>query len=386
MKINKVKFVVTALSICSAAALVGSISSTIAWYQFSTRISAVFLGASTGKNANLKLRIKGTNGWTSDLTYRDVNNYLSSINKGQDVVPITSGVMGADDPIKVDDQGKMIFYDNPDEDHVERVAYDNASWRRANDSMYVSIPLEISYIENTDAGNKHIEKDVYISNLTIQEDIRNKSNSNDVKGDLSTAVRVHISAYQSNDPQNTAFNRLISKNGGTILTEGHLDLDGDGDLDEFIEGHTGPDYNFPTDQQIERHYITYGEGLQTSYSNEYDIKDGSYNTLDGQTINEKVYPAIVKSVDDSTLLDEDSFEYQKEGSDIVTTKCIGQTVAFDGEQNEAYLNVVMTIWIEGWEPLSSSVSTDAASPIWKATDYIGSMFDVGIEFAVQSKN
>ena len=55
--------------------------------------------------------------------------------------------------------------------------------------------------------------------------------------------------------------------------------------------------------------------------------------------------------------------------------------------NEAYLNVVMTIWIEGWEPLPSPTTSDpnAKSPIWNPSDYIGSMFDVGITFAVQTE-
>lgn len=382
MKFNKTRFVVTTLAICSAGALLGSISSTIAWYQFSTRVSAVFLGASTGEQSNLRLRIKGTDNWNNDLTYHDVNDYLASVDKGQQITPITSGFMDADSAIKTDDSGEKVFYQNPTEEDVERVEYTSPSWRRADDSMYVSIPLELSYIQKTDEGNKFLEKDVYISNLLIQEDYRNRNNS---KKDLSESIRVHISAYGSNDKQNTELNKLISKNGGTILTEGHLDIGGDGDLDEYIEGHHGPDYGFIDEDNIERYYVTYGEGVQTAYSNQYDVQDNSYKTLDGQTVNEKVYPTVVKSIGESTVLDEDSFEYQKEGETTKTSKCIGKTVAFEGEQNEAYLNVIMTIWVEGWQPFPSPTNTDpdAKSPIWNASDYIGSMFDVGIEFAVQ---
>ena len=384
MKFNKTRFVVTTLAICSAGALLGSISSTIAWYQFSTRVSAVFLGASTGEQSNLRLRIKGTENWTTDLTYHDVNDYLASIHKGQKITPITSGFMDADSAIKKDDSGEMVFYQNPTEEDVERVDYTSPSWRRAEDSMYVSIPLELSYSQKTEEGDKFLEKDVYISNLLIQEDYKNRNNA---KKDLSESIRVHISAYQSNDQQNTELNRLISKNGGTILTEGHLDIGGDGDLDEYIEGHHGPDYGFVDEDTIERYYVTYGEGVQTAYSNQYDIQNNSYNTLDGQTVNEKVYPAVVKSINESNVLDKEDFEYQKEGETTKTSKCIGKTVAFEGEQNEAYLNVVMTIWVEGWQPFPSPTNTDpdAKSPIWNASDYIGSMFDVGIEFAVQQE-
>ena len=84
---------------------------------------------------------------------------------------------------------------------------------------------------------------------------------------------------------------------------------------------------------------------------------------------------------------EESFEFTKEGETSPTSKCIGKTVAFDDMANEAYLNVVMTIWIEGWEPLPSPTTSnpDAKSPIWNPSDYIGSMFDVGITFAVQTE-
>ena len=383
MIFNKTKFVVTALSICCGAALVGSVSSTIAWYQFTTRVSAVIVGASTGEKSNLKIRIKGTNNWNTDLTFRDIDEYLLSVNKGQSITPVTSGFMNADDSLRKDENNQLVFYQNPNEDDIERVVYSSPSWRRADDSMFVSIPLELSYIQKTDGNEQFLEKEVYISNLLIQEDYRNRNNA---KKDLSEAIRVHINSYQSNDKQNTELNRLISKNGGTILTEGHLDVGGDGSLDEYIEGNHGPDYGFDDENMIERYYVIYGEGVQTSYSNQQSVSNNSYKTLDGQNVNEKVYPSVVKSIDNSNILDEEDFEYQKEGETTKTSKSIGKTVAFEGEHNEAYLNVTMTIWVEGWQPFPSPTAADpdAKSPIWNASDYIGSMFDVGIEFAVQS--
>ena len=383
MKFNKTNFVVAALSMCCGAALIGSISSTIAWYQFTTRVTAVLVGASTGEKSNLKIRIKGANAWNTDLTFRDIDEYLASVNKGQKVTPITSGPMNADDSLQRDENNQPVFYQNPSEEDVERVPYTSPSWRKADDSMFVSIPLELSYIQKAEGKEQFLEKEVYISNLLIQEDYKNRNNA---KKDLSEAIRVHIYSYQTNDQQNTELNRLISKNGGTVLTEGHLDVGGDGNLDEYVEGNHGPDYGFEDENTIERYYVTYGEGAQTSYSNQLNISENSYKTIDGQTVNEKVYPSVVKSIDNTNVLDENDFEYQKEGETAKTSKCIGKTVAFEGEQNEAYLNVVMTIWVEGWQPFPSPTTADpnAKSPIWNASDYIGSMFDVGIEFAVQS--
>ena len=390
MKINKAKFVVATLITCSTAALLGTVTNTIAWYQYSTRVSAVYLGASAGAKGNLRIRIKGTDRWMNDLTHVDVANYLSAQHKGQKVTPITSGPMNADDAIKTNDNGEKVFYQNPDGGvPAMRVGYDNESWKIADDSMYVSIPLELCF-QNEDLENKpYLEKDVYISDLLIQGDWRNSVDPENKKEDLSSSVRVHISSYQSNDQsQNhagTSINRLISKDGGTILTEGYLDLDGDGDLDEYVSGQSGANYNFGDEDQIVHHYTAYGEGSQNSYCNKSIIQNGSYKTLQGETVNEKVYPTTVESIENTNILKEESFEYTKEGEQNPTSKCIGKTVAFDDVANEAFLNVIMTIWIEGWEPLPSPTNTDpdAKSPIWNPSDYIGSMFDVGITFAVQ---
>lgn len=390
MQINKTKFIVAALITCSAAAFLGSVSSTIAWYQYSTRVSAVYLGASAGAKGNLRIRIKGTDAWMNDLTHVDIADYLSAQHIGQRVTPITSGPMNADDAIKTNDNGDMVFYQNPDGGvPTERVGYDNQTWKVADNSMYVSIPLELCF-QNEDLENKpFLEKDVYISDLLIQGDWRNNVDPDHIKEDLSSSVRVHISSYQSNDQSqnhaDTSLNRLISKDGGTILTEGYLDLDGDGELDEYLAGSTGANYNFGDEAQIERHYTAYGEGKQTSYCNKSIIQNGSYKTLQGETVDEKIYPTTVESIENTNILKEESFEYIKEGEQEPTSKCIGKTVAFDDMTNEAYLNVVMTIWVEGWEPLPSPTisNPDAKSPIWNPSDYIGSMFDIGITFAVQ---
>ena len=385
MKINKAKFVVASLVICSTFALVGSISSTIAWYQYSTRVSTVYLGTSAGAEGNLKLRIKGTETWLSDLTYKDIADYLESKNIGQKVTPITSGSMGADDALTADDNGAYIFYKNPKENLAERVSY--SDWLLGDTSMYVSIPFELAYIVKEGEDTSYLSKDVYISDLLIQEDWKNKQDTNNQKKDLSSAIRVHISSYESNDQANTTFNRLISKNGGTILTEGYLDLDGDGNLDEYLTGTPGANYGFGNEENVQRHYIAYGDGHQSSYSNQYETKDGSYQTLAGEQVQEKIYPAVVESENNSLGLKEDSLGFVKEGEEESTSKSLGKTIAFEKEEDAAYLNVVMTIWVEGWEPLPVPTTDDpeAKSPIWNASDYIGSMFDVGIEFAVPTE-
>ena len=88
------------------------------------------------------------------------------------------------------------------------------------------------------------------------------------------------------------------------------------------------------------------------------------------------------------VLDDTDFEYTKEGASEPTSKCIGTTIGYDKTKEnweQEYLNVTLTIWLEGWQSLPAPTLSDpnAVSPIWNAADYIGSMFDIGIQFAVQ---
>ena len=401
MKNSLAKIVVPTLAICLGAALVGSISGTVAWYQYSTRASTAYLGTTAGTSGNLKLRIKGSDNWLNSLTHEDIKAYLASESLGQNIIPITAGNINEDAALnKIGgtgaDKDLPKFYKNPVRDFSENVLYSSESWLQADQSMYVSIPLELCFIEfdgvkKNDEDKAYLEKDVYISDLLIQEDWQNTKDTNDYK-DLSSAVRVHISSYRDDDDSeghaNSAFNRLISKDGGTILTKGYLDLDGD-NLDDTITAGANPGaaYNFGQNNEVKK--VVYGEGVQTAYKAATEGVDAhSYKELDNSDVDDPIYPAVVKSVGSSVVLDENDFEFTK-GNDTVS-KSIGHTIGYekgdDGFESK-YLNVVLTIWLEGWQtlPAPTQANPDAVSAIWNAADYIGSMFDVGITFAVQAE-
>lgn len=418
MKKGLHRIVIPTLSICLGAAIVGSISGTVAWYQYSTRVSAAYLGTSAGTSGNLKLRIKGSNTatddkWSTSLTHTDIGNYIDAYleekNLKQDIMPITSGNMTEDAAIKTYNAAadpdndpvdmKPLFYKNPVRSYTESVPYDGDAWIKADESMYVQIPLELCYVEydgkptsSTNSEDKeYLAKDVYISDLLIQEDYQNKANGNDFV-DLSSAVRVHISSSYKEKVEDQLVaktnNKLISKNGGTILTEGYLDLDGDGKTDTVTVGtDSGAAYGFGGDT-VDKN-VTYGYGTQKAYKAAVgDTIDGSYKNLTGETVNEKVYPAVAKSLTNSVVLDENDLTFNK--GDVATSKSIGKTIGYkadDANYEQEYLEVVLTIWLEGWQTLPAPTPDDenAVSSIWSKGDFIGSMFDVGIQFAVQAE-
>ena len=408
MKKGLHRIVIPTLSICLGAAIVGSISGTVAWYQYSTRVSTAYLGTTAGTSGNLKLRIKGTDSdFVNNLTKDDIATYLGEKN----IVPITAGNINEEDALNKiggngTDKDLPKFYMNPVRSYSEQVPYSSPAWLQAEKSMYVSIPLELCFVEmdgikTNDVDKAYAEKDVYLSDLLIQEDYKNNADPEDLKKDLSSAIRVHISSYRDDDESEghaeSAVNKLISRDGGTILTEGYLDLDGvDGDDTVNLGSNPGAKYGFGNPDELDTNKVVYGEGTQKAYRAASGIVDGSYKNLAGQTINEKVYPAVVKSVGNSVVLDEDDYKFTKDGASSETDKKIGTTIGYakgdDGFESK-YLNVVITIWLEGWQilenvadnPNTPDVDESKSSTIWDASSFIGSMFDVGIQFAVQAE-
>ena len=358
MNIKKKSIIIPAFALLIGASLAGSITGTVAWYQYSTRVNTAYVGVSGGTSGNLQIRLAGGE-WSTRLTKEAIQTYVDGSEYGAKVLPITSGDMDKDEALKD-------FYLNPI--YGQEGGYVN--WQKADKANYVVLPLQLRYVERDgtkDAGvdAKNIAKEVFLSDLLIQED---KANTTNVKEDLSDAIRFHIDAFKEEDRNVPAnhINRLISKNGGTTVTNGKLDLDGD----------SVPDYKYNSDQygfgSDETTPLIYGEGSQVSFSNEVETRAGSYYTADGQDgADANVYGMVVESVGDSLDIKDSTKEYEAGKS-----KSIGSTL----ESETEFLNVVVTIWVEGWQTFENANHEHVS--IWDSDDFIGSSFDVGFQFAV----
>ena len=363
MKIKKKSIIIPAFALLIGASLAGSISGTVAWYQYSTRVNAAYVGVSGGTSGNLKIRIGNSGDFVTRLSIQDISDYLASTDYGSAVQPITSGEMVKDQAVPAD------FYLNP----VYGQAGDYAdNWMKASKANYIVLPLQLCYVEKdgtkeNDKDAKNVAKDVYLSDLLIQEDASNTTNE---KEDLSAAIRFHINAYQDADASTLAnhVNRLISLNGGTTVTEGKLDLDGDEKLD-FNYG-SGDKYGFSGDAAEE---IVYGAGVQQAFSSKTSNSSSvPYYNADGSEggVDATVYSMVVGQVDDSMDIDDDTKEY-----DTGKSKKIGTTVAAEDQ----FLNVNITIWVEGWQTFENAEHKFVS--MWDE-DFIKSKFNVGFEFAV----
>lgn len=325
---KKNRLLVPALSILVGVSLAGSISGTIAWYQYTTRADAMYFGTSAGTIGNLQFRIKSNdennpdkNPWLTRLLTSDIDNYLSENGYGSKIQPITSGGKAKNDALGV-------FYANP---IVGRGPY--ARWQKATKANYFSLDLEFRFVkkERADSADAILVpgKKVYLTDLSISEDLQ------EGKSDISDAVRFHIHTPDGVD-------RLISKKGETIETGGHLDLDNDGNLDKGYPdndpyGFKGGAYDF----------VDYGSGAQEAYAAK----------VDGGI--------LAETNDDNLDIDKLDLDGVAFGKSIGSTKASG----------DDYLTATITIWVEGWQKLADD------SSIWKS-NYIGSKFNIGFEFAV----
>ena len=96
MKLNK-KIIVPALSLLAGASLIGSVSGTVAWYQYSTRANVSYIGSSAGVTGNLQVRIADATNeageWGPQIRTEDVLDYLESKGRAQKVEPVTPGAL-----------------------------------------------------------------------------------------------------------------------------------------------------------------------------------------------------------------------------------------------------------------------------------------------------
>ena len=363
MNIKKKSIIIPAFALLIGASLAGSVTGTVAWYQYSTRVNAAYVGVSGGTSGNLKMRIRdgsyGESGdWETFLTKDAISAYLDSTSFGGKVLPITSGNMGKTSAVP------SKFYSNP----VYGVEGGYASaWKEADSSSYIVLPLQLCFVQSQSANDNinvvknNVAKAVYLTDLYLAEDASNETNN---KGDLSDALRFHICAYEEGTAVANRDNFLLSKNGGTTMTNGKLDLDGDGNPDVKYDD-KAVKYGFSTGESTP---ITYGVGQQVSFSSALDdASNVAYYNSDGTAAgtDEKVYSLVA---DAST----DPLSKTKYNSTI--SKSIGSTVEGDSK----YLNVDITIWLEGWQTLGNDHKAS-----WDLATYLNSKFDIGFEFSAE---
>ncbi len=349
------KVVISSLTLLSALTLAGSISGTVAWYQYSTRATIAYTGTSAHCSKLLQMSVDNGSTWGSDIK----DTQLPSA----DFAPITTGAQEKDAPLWkkhktvtiYDDAGNptgtqdvsSFFYAQPDRGQG---LYDN--WLLAGDSAFTQFDILIKVKDiDGEATETNLSNDVYLTDITIQD----AKQDNDL--DLETAVRVHISTEYQDNGATQSKNFLFANDIEDIEVGGFLDLDEDGKYDEV-----GYEWN--------RQTCLYGAG--TFIPATYDV-DGNKLTDDSYT--DAPHQTSYK-VDDTSVI------ASEVDGDLSGGTPIGKTSANSGE----YLKVTVTIWLEGWSILTKGTLGQQNSSIWDEDTYIEQDFNVGLTFGVQLHN
>ena len=193
---NKKKIVVSALAIAMGAALAGSISGSVAWYQYSTKAAAQIAGTSAGTIGELE--IQGRIGSTASFEAGNSSNFLSF--DAQNFKPMSYGYYG----------GAEHYFRAPVYQTAESVEYGESE-----DKPYVDYELQFQFSHNDGTTSTKLAKKVYLTQFAIIDD------STGV--DVADAVRVE---FLVGGTKKALLSTVASGAGLTTATKGNLDLNG----------------------------------------------------------------------------------------------------------------------------------------------------------------
>ena len=305
MKMTR-KVVIASLALLTGAAVAGSVTSTVAWFQYAVRAQIAYTG--TTSHCTKMLRISADNGatWGTDLNLNDLNT--------NPFPPITTGEQEKDEALPAK------FYAQP---NYRQGAYEN--WFIASSDMYAQFDILVK-VNDGNAQSTQIANDVYLTDVTIQDAVTAGA------PDLSNALRVHVATSD-----NKYF--LFAKDDTPTAVGGYLDINNDNQYDTN---------GYEWDSSL----VVYGkaDAYQTAYATD----------------------------DSSIIASEDSKGVISGGTAIGTTSTSG------------YLTVTVTIWLEGWAPLSRGIDYNSATStinktntqIWDSSTYVNKKFNVGLTFGV----
>lgn len=229
--LNLKKVLIPSFALLIGTSLVGTVSSTLAWFQYATRAQLAYVGSLNHCSKLLKISVDGGSTWGNEFSQAQMASHIT----GNELVPITTGV-------QLKDKALVKFYRQP---NYGVGGYTN--WSEAQASNYAQFTIKVR-VNDVD-GNQtpaRLVNDVYITKFLIEDD-----STNGATEDLSDAVRVHLAVT---DATNTTRNFLFAKNVESTAVGGKLDLNNDGAYDKDMDSWGATDCIYGTDG-----------GTQTSY-------------------------------------------------------------------------------------------------------------------------
>ena len=231
MKINKTKLAVTTLAIAMGAALAGSISGSVAWYQYSTRASATLTGTAAGTSRELQIK-EGSGEWGQTVALG-----------AADYSPVT--------PKTIANEKVSAFSGHP--------VYQWSTLPDALGTEYLEKTLSFQIKEanksQTTPAVLSTAKDLYLTKVEIT-------------GAIADLVRVAV--------KSDSYGYIFATEGTSTVTQGKLDLNGNG-----VDDKMGLDFEDTSGADV-----TYGNAASYSHHELADVKafDSAYDHGDALQI------------------------------------------------------------------------------------------------------
>lgn len=370
MKLSNKKIIVSTLALAMGAALAGSISGSVAWYQYSTRASAVVNGVSAGVTGDLAVSID------NGSTYK-----RKAVSASEKYIPISaSGTAGSN----------LTYYKHPTYQTAELpvLANPTADPGFGGGEVYAKdYQIKFRFLEDddgaanaqTNAGDAVTTQNVFLTYFAIE-------------GKFAPAVRVELTAAGG-----TKY--LISANdaGETTVTKGQLDLNNDTRVDtdywdclDTVKVAAVAGSALAADAVFEdgvSYYTRAASAAGAGYHN-----DGTYAyTLskvgDGVATADaadKYFPLTTEGVDGGspiTYVNKASTgeEYDTQEWAVGDGLVADATDPYDidgnvlATTNPASSTLTMRVWLEGWAEIDGKTTWDAST--------IGQEFNINMQFA-----
>ena len=206
------KLIIPSFVLLIGGSLAGTVSSTIAWFQYATRAQVAYVGALSHCSKLLKISVDNGAHWGNDYYQNDMASHI----QGNQLVPITTGV-------QLKNAALDKFYKQPE--FGIGGTYDE--WLEANSSSYAQFEILVKSVDVDGADTEtRLVNDVYINKMIIEDDVSNGDGS-----DLSDSVRVHLAVTGSTGTNYFLFAKSVTE----TVVGGTLDLNNDGKVDKDLD-------------------------------------------------------------------------------------------------------------------------------------------------------
>jgi len=344
MKINK-KVLIPIFTTAMGLSAIGGVAGAVAWYQYNSRVSASFVGASVADTGILQIGHKESP--DSEISWG--RDFFAGGDAAK-LVPVTFGAVNPDGTLPekayaYPQSGCGEGYVGHDYIENEKVDHKIEGWVEAEEGkQYYQFEVYLEAYQTDSSkkeGYKLVERDVYLSDLIL------KSVEDDKEAE--EALRVHIDVEGQ---EKIIYSKNAHDENNKLALFGGLDLDRNGHNDQY-------------------HKSLFNDSLRAYGVN--DQGEAIHSENEEVIYGEKDQYQVTKSLEAVKKAREDDGKMSEE-----LDKRILRT------RSDKPVKLTITVWLEGWEVLNTGELDDNDDPIksniWNPHYSAGTEVQLGLQF------